>query len=557
MWILDLNPFPEFSQPGSIVLEKGKVYILGRYKPQVDNDKFDDSSNTCKIILSKSIKVSSIQFEILLKDDDSVQFTNKGGRVCKNNEGKLIKMNDQLIIDTYMAFKLKISTESIKIFLHKVDAIVISKGLKNKFDDVNIIQKLSDSNKLQNIDEILVNGKLKRIINLDKWIEVLKLESWIKNGNLSKIIIPETWSSEKEDLIGINFPKIEEIEPFHRNSSLISRPAIRTQKKSQLDDIFDDLENDDSLEIYNSQISLQNPKKGTNINNNSNTVVDTLLLNPKKAIKIDKSIHSEDSEIINLTGLNDKPKTFKLPNEEDRISKDMKHKLVINSCIEPDKKRIKTTKSKLKSSVSIEDAFKQAKQKKLDQNIKDQELIESASKDINHKIKIKKFNISFETFNKPKIYSNYKLSMEDNPQWDNRVNYSKFSKTTNWNNNPILNSCMKTIKLKNSHYKSNEIQTNLQQNDDMIIPELDAMFEDVKLGTSTKVIRDIQFSGTHKRPRTTLFVDSEAEEEEVEGEDSSQSVIISSSYSNIGNIYKDHSDEEDYDDIPAFKSRKR
>lgn len=564
MWIVDVQlPLDgnESTPKGlkSIVLNKGKVYKVGR-------------SIDCDISLNLK-KVSRFQTNIEVLNDGSLKLLNIGHATWIYNHNKELKgsCNDSLILTTNTLLKLRSSNWQFEFF--RVNDFQISESLK----DAVHLDFLNISNDLE-YNEIKKNGLVEKIENVNEWIEKIKLKRWEKIGGLAKYIIPKTEKDvieirddDDEDDDGdervVNDDKINllkeqleakseenliDIEPFH--SQLTQREAKRN-RKSQLERMFDEMDDLDDLDTYASQSV---PKEKSQITNNQSSPINSLdmsRLSLKRNTGVEHKAPAKKQKIM------------------ENIDEEMEPNVLVNNSTNnllliKDKNSIKSPTSTLNND-KLTEIFKKTKQMKINKDIEDEKLIKSSL----NKVKIKKIHVNLQSNDKnnPKIYSNYNLSYGNNPQWENRLNYSKFIKSTNGNYNPIMDSTIKTVKFKNSNYKSNEVQVNLEQNND-IIQELDAMFSN-------------NIPKTRKRRRENrLFVDSDDNEDDNEEDDYNFSNIsninnreslniqnnISPAYHDLStssllisrnkptnNITNYNSYNNDEDDTPVFKSRRR
>ncbi|KGK35276.1 hypothetical protein JL09_g5574, partial [Pichia kudriavzevii] len=185
-------------------------------------------------------------------------------------------------------------------------------------------------------------------------------------------------------------------------------------------------------------------------------------------------------------------------------------------------KRLKSGLMKQETPISsndkLTDIFKKTKRLKLNKLGEEEKLMHEASK---HKAKVTPFKLKILDRANPRVYTNYNTSLVSEPSWQDRLNYSNFKKNIGSSSyNPIMDSTIKTIRLKCSNYKSNEYQVNLDQNDDMI-PDLDVMFDgavrnrDLANSKPNALISssNIPFANSHKRRREpALFVESDYED---------------------------------------------
>lgn len=491
MWIIDLQlPLDEIRPPTgaqSRVLERNLLYELGRYP---------DS----KIWLNLQ-KVSRHQSNIEVLDDDTVKFSNVGNATWifgeKEEELKGGK-KDVVILKTNTTFKLRSVNWKLQFF--KVPDFQISPILKSKVNDLKFINVSNDLTE----DSILINGAVKKIKNMDDWIKKMNSKSWETTGQLNRYIVPELEPEylaldEDSDISPIEktparedeeTDKLIEIKPFY--TQLSNREAKRS-RKSQLERMFDEMDDLDDLETYTSQ-STQKAKTQPK---ESKPASPTPL--PVESVNEDLSNLSLKRKITAETQPSVKKVKLSITSDVETIKETMKESLNVPAIA------VKV-QSSTQGGNRLAEMFKKTKQMKMDKLSEEEKMVNDVSKQPSNMVKIKKFQVNLQqNGTNPKVYSNYKMSYGSNPKWENRLNYSKFTKSTNGvDYNPIMDSTIKTVKFKNSNYKSNEIQVNLDQHDDMI-PELDNMFPE----ENSKAI------STRKRRRENmLFVDSDDEEEE-------------------------------------------
>lgn len=573
MWIVDIQlPLDgnELSPKGlkSIILNKGKVYKVGR-------------SIDCDISLNLK-KVSRLQTKIEVLSDGSLKLLNIGHATWIYNDNREFKgsSNDPLVLTKNTLLKLRSSNWQFEFF--KINDFQISRSL---YDIIDI--GLSDiSNELE-YNQVKINGFIEKIENVNKWLEKIKSKKWEKSGGLAKYIIPET----VKDIIEINDDdnkaekkekekkaddvknidenpeaKLEEnmieIKPFH--SQLTQREAKR-KRKSQLQKMFDEMDDIDDLETYASQgVS----KEKSQIENDQSSPINSLDISK---LSLKRNNESENKILAKKQKITD--------NTEEAFESSVSIKNPTNKLLSIKDNNSINFSTSISNNNKLTEMFKKTKQIKIKKDLEDEKLINSH----HNKVKIKKIHVNLQSgeVDNPKIYSNYKLSYGDNPQWKNRLNYSKFIKSTNGNYNPIMDSTIKTVKFKNSNYKSNIVQVNLEQNND-IIQELDDMFSN-------------NIPKTRKRKRENkLFVDSDDNDDNNEDNDTNFSVTsninnrelfnvqnnmsspyydsrnksLSTSSSSlltpknkpinlINNYNNNYNNNNDEDDTPVFKSRRR
>lgn len=547
MWIVDVQLPLDGSESistgsKSISLKEGATYTIGR-------------SADCDIVLNLK-KVSRLQTEIQVLDDQHLKLSNKGHATWVYGPGKELKggCNDSLVLTKRTVLKLRSSDWKFELF--KVDTLQVSPLLKKKLHNIEFIHASSE---LRDFNSVFLNGELRYIKDPETWIKKLNSKDWERTGGLAKLIIPDTESEKpiinidddfneggQKVLVpttkkkGTDFETVD-IKPFH--SQLTYREAKRS-RKSQLERMFDEMDDMDDLETYTSQ-SIQK--------NEVNEIPSTIITN---------SLKKPNTTSINLQTVN-----------KDLSRLDLKRSLTPEETAIPSKKpKLSSTPTLPPSNDHLAEVFKKTKQMKMEKISEEEKLLNSIQKKENdpNVIKIKRFQVNLHGGSNPKLYSNYRMAYGSDPRWENRLNYSKFVKTTNGSDyNPIMDSTIKTVKFKNSNYRSNELQVNLNQNDD-IIPELDSMFGD----TTTTSAPPVQFSGHKRRRDTMLFVDSDEEDSlaihthepnrgnsAFDDENRNVSAVgmsfgntFSNDHPNLHDSYQIHNDD---DDTPVFKSRRR
>lgn len=556
MWIADYQPClknnvgvsPKIS---SMLLKKGSVYSIGR---QASND-----------ICVDHPKVSRSQVKLKVNADGKMEISNIGhaSLTC----GKRIldgKQESPYIINTSTIVKIKVANDW-KIVLRNMEDITVSKYIYQK---ISSILSLDFSNELKD-NEIIIGNSKELIENMELWIDTLLDQEWEKCGGLSKIIIPKTTKDfkvgEKKES---QTDKMIEVMPMSPDSqySLMNRSSKRT-RKSQLQSVFDEFENLDDSSLVNSTTSTP---KYTYASQN------TFRLKKSQLTQFFDDM-DESEPILNSNGKQKENLDFKKAHIENEVKDPEKSK-------ELDMENVGETMSnlsikrpievspgfpakKLKSShpkEALVDVFKKTKQIKIDRMEKEKELINSIKAN-NEVAKVTKFKVIRKAVN-PHVYSGHKIIYNNDPKWENRLNYSKFSKINNTSQyNPILDSTIKTVKFKSSSYKSNERQINLFQNEYMI-PELDTMFE-TRPRQSQIITRNIEFENRKREP--TLFVDSDYEDTQYNTKESSgypslRTSEISNFHTKIGSMpdttaratqLPTHTLEDD--ETPIFRSRRR
>ncbi|TID28273.1 hypothetical protein CANINC_002586 [Pichia inconspicua] len=502
MWIADYqiswkdnagNPSDDSSKMRSILLRKGNLYTIGRQA----------SSDICV----DHPKVSRSQVELKVNAEGDLEIKNIGhaSLSCGKTtiEGKTEKPH---LLTSSSVFKLK-AAKDWKIVFHKLEDITVSKYVYEKvFKTINLDYKDDLSN-----NEVLIGNIKNSIDNVDTWIDTLLSRQWEKSGGIARIILPQSKQCEPKTLSKKDslMKKMVEVTPMSQDSpySLLNRSSKRT-RKSQLQSVFDDLEN---LEDSSSSTSTKSTQKYTIASQNT--------MRSKKSQLTQFFDDMDESEpILNTNSI---PKQdFNLKDEQpDRIDGgkdervlDLENTTISNTSL-PIKRPVEVSSGfpakKLKSvkpKEALVDIFKKTKQMKIERLEKENELIDSMKN--SNGAKVSKFKVVRNVIN-PQVYSGHKVMYNNDPKWENRLNYSKFSKiNNNTNYNPILDSTIKTVKFRSSNYKSNERQANLFQNDDMIA-EIDTLFES-RHRKSDMSSRNRELGNRKKEP--TLFVDSDYED---------------------------------------------
>jgi hypothetical protein len=576
MWIIDVQlPLDGSSEiptgMKSILLQHGVTYKLGR-------------ATDCQISLNLK-KVSRYQTELKVDEKtDNLIVTNVGHATWIYGNSKEFKGNNPnpLILKKDASLKLRSSNWKFDVF--KVPDLKVSARLKALLDNSFPL----DADKSLKDDYVLINNESKRVLFPTLWINKLKTNEWETRGRLAKYFIPETEEipidvNENDDIKrnkslkednsavrtknGIIYDNMIDIKPISPTSqfSLDNQPVKRS-RKSQLERIFDEMDDLDDLESYTSQSTQQ---------------MET----------VDEKRPQELKEAENQP-----TPSLSTPVEEmnDNLSNLSLKRAASLQTIE-EQNQVKKLKSESKNAGhndsfdGLADIFKKTKQLKMDKLAKQEKIVQSVERKPNSNVRIKKFQVKIQNNSNPQVYSNYKMSYGVDPKWENRLNYSKFKKVSNGNNyNPVMDSTIKTIKFKNSNYKSNELQVNLNQNDDMI-PELDNIFSNDRSGYVNENSNGMPLTTSIPRKRrreATLFVESDYEgtqendtndpfHETAEfGSDTNKKVPseinvyntntinsrknreIQSRFSNQHSFNNDNDDDDD-GDTPVFKSRRR
>lgn len=564
MWIVDVQlPLDntDLASTGtrSIPLKKGVTYKLGR-------------SDDCDIPLNLR-KVSRLQTEMVVLDDRRLRLMNKGHATWVYGSGKELKggCNDSLTLAKNTVLKLRSSDWKFEFF--RVGDLKVSAMLKAKIQNIDFIQV---SPELKQLESVLINGTIERIKHPDAWAKKLSSRDWETTGGLADCLIPEVEHSNTVINLDDEIPEDEiakekkgdsmakttttnkkdigivDIKPFPLQ--LTNREAKRS-RKSQLEKMFDEMDDLDDLETYTSQSTQKNkvsetPSVSTNI---------SIATPPKTSSTTGSTLNtvSKDLSKLNL-------KRSATPEETNVPSK--KSRVTSSKSLSP---------NPTPSNAHLAEVFKRTKQMKMDKISEDEKLLHTLQGRNNDSsvVKIKKFQVNLQGGSNPKVYSNFRMAYGSDPRWENRLNYSKFAKTTTGSEyNPIMDSTIKTVKFKNSNYKSNELQVNLNQHDD-IIPELDSMFGD----GSAAAPPSEQFPSRKRRRETTLFVDSDDEgSQAIDAHESFRDIVTS--HNNVKDTpslttnfdkrktfpvdhrnFRDNysANEGDDDDTPVFKSRRR
>ncbi|KAG0690441.1 hypothetical protein C6P40_002934 [Pichia californica] len=596
MWIIDIPLSCDEVSDGyrSLVLKRGKTYSLGR---SPDNDLHVNLK-----------KVSRLQMNMKVLDDNTLEISNVGQATWFDNEKRELKGGHEttFFLTKDNILKLKSSFWKFKIFI--INDFQISKSLNDEIgcDFFDVSDNLE-------YDFINLNGIIGKIKQLSQWIDKMKKKEWNVNGKLNIYITPQIETQvvnldddmtdnetndenveeekkspieEKEiddDLVMFENEEklkskmeneitkkpsidIPEVAPFY--SQLSNRKSVRS-KKSQLTRMFDEIDDLEDLETYTSQATQKALSQTTqNKPLNSTNIPKTFNLIQEEEEKEEE----EPSQLLDISRLSLKRT---IPTENDTPSKKLKPLLELRN--EENKNKLDKPDGIIKENSSLNftsknngpnklaEIFKKTKQIKIDKILADEKLINSPL----NSVKIKKFQLNLQPKNtiNPKVYSNYNLSFGDNPQWENRLNYSKFMKSTS-GYNPIMDSTIKTVKFKNSNYKSNEVQVNLEQNNDMI-PELDVMFPSESHNTRKRrreqtlfvdsdddVFEEVQTIRTINTPRNRIN-DKLDGYENISNSRNQSSLPASSNRKQHRTIDIGDDDIDNDDDIPVFKSRRR
>lgn len=574
MWIVDVQlPLDASSNSPkgwrSIVLEDGRTYKLGR-------------GADCDISVNLK-KVSRIQTLISIDEPSGdLSLKNVGHATWIYDKGEELKggCNDSIVLSRNTSLKLRSTDWKFDVF--KLPAFKISSRIGSSLHD-SIHIKVDDT---LDDDHAYVGDDCVKIKSATQWIKLLQSRDWETKGGLAGYVIPDyERETEKENMTirsmddagscitktvpeiidlesvpesqaisKIGIPLDVEIKPItsEHHYSLANRLS-RKNRKSQLDRYFDEMDDLDDLDTYTSQ-------------NTQPTTKFSQLTQPLPIVEETKKAFSKlDLNSASKRDMDSEPEAA-----ERKVKK-----------IKP----IPKHESDTLPGNMLADIFKMTKKIKMDKISRDEQLLQTVNSGVNA-VKTKKFQVKFENRDNPKIYSGYKMSYKNDPTWENRLNFSKFTKINNGDNyNPIMDSTIKTVKFKNSKYKSNELQVNLNQNDDMI-PDLDAVLSPNAREPSTASTQS--FSTSRKRRREpTLFVESDYEDTQLNdrNESSYESALMNTNHtannrnpdndtsSNKEPLIDSHSDscrskgfykisgntedDADDDDTPVFKSRRR
>ncbi|GMM46512.1 hypothetical protein DAPK24_030870 [Pichia kluyveri] len=536
MWIIEYGVNSKDGSTGNtraIVLKPDRAYTLGR------SPECDISVDIMKVSRNQCIfQTSTI--------DDSLSFLNKGHARWIDSLGNEINGShkEYLKIDTNVSYKLRSINWEFKLI-----KISIVNSFKISGDIEKLINGVIDVEMDTGIPNgmVMINGENMKIKDVQGWIGKLRDRQWD--------IIGDFKGYEKENSINLDIDSDSDVDMGEIESILEPEVEKKHVNKSIMVDVkpfTDIIDNNINTQLYES--------------NNRST---------KRSQKSQMEKFLDDWDEM------DDLDSYKSSNEKinEKINeKSIEEKIIVNKPIIPLKRGIiekDTLKKKIHSSVKNNDNLTNMfKQTKIIKMANEEKLMNSLEKPLsNELIKIKKFqvNIGNNTSNNPRIYSNYQMLYGSNNDWKDRLNYSKFNKVSNGADyNPIMDSTIQTIKMKSANYKSNEVQVNLYQNDDMIIPELDDVFNENR-GGNKKEFR--------KRKReTTLFIESDYEDDgdnignantKLNNIQEIQTLRSRRNRSTKGmeslpkqenffndetNSYDNHNDD---DDTPVFKSRRR
>ena len=531
-------------------LKTDKLYHIGRER-------------TCDIIVNFP-KISRRHLEVIAASDGSVSVKNCGRIPMTDNKGGVLDPNgasNSFQNTTQLNFKHKEFHWFIR--LRKLPDIKVSSIIGGRINDwigLQIDPELStDSVKIDNI--------VKKIENVDEWISKLNDKRLARRGELYKNILPQTVEavqevisdSEADDEGYIeDVPNMIEVKPYRmsqpelRNSSVsqspstqsqYSRPAKRGGVKSQLEMYLDESDDSDEPNEEESNRVINKPPAESCIDLSTATKMDTSTYKEAHSLATDEN-ETVQSVQKNLAGLNLRRK---LSTEHEASPSPKKMKI----------EETKTTDVLSKNNKSLADVFKRTKQMKIEKLAQDEQLVNSIdNKNGTNAVKVKRFVLSINNWENPKIYTNFKRSFESDPRWENRLNYSKFVKKTNGSDyNPIMDSTIKTVRMKSSNYKSNEMQVNLDQDDD-IMPELDVLFDKFKNPQPPKMQQPDPSNSRKRRREPTLFVESDYEDTQpASAYDSPNSERTEEQSIAIG--HTDNKQTEEYSKVPQITAARR
>lgn len=518
MWLIEVQvPLEEGSSDMSLscfCLKSNQPYVIGRER-------------MCDVVVDFP-KISRKHLEIQTQND-GLSVRNCGRINMTDNHGRILGPNKVITDGWHDVTQLNFNHKGFSWFirLRKLPHVKVSQNIFDKLEPwigLEVDPSLS-------LDHVRIDNVSKQVANLEEWLKMVNSKRLAAKGELYKNIIPKTVDTlqevvsnseaEVEDEGYIkDIPSMVDVKPYktvlpktqnftstnqvNQIQSQTSRPARRGGVKSQLELYLDESEDsDEPIEEESNQVIMDGGKK-TNI----------ILSQATKATNIHAKEEQESASAV--LGM--------MKNVEQNLADlNLKRPLDEKIDLEPPAKK-PDTKEKMISSgnnKSLADVFKKTKQMKMERLAQDEELVKCFDKNrLQTNVKVKKFSLSISSSENPKIYTNYRRSYESDPKWENRLNYSKFVKRTNGSDyNPIMDSTIKTVRLRSSNYKSNEMQVNLEQDDD-IMPDLDILFDKFKNPTyplPNRQINESQISNKinpkkRRREPATLFVESDYED---------------------------------------------
>lgn len=570
MWIVDCPVKQGGPQICSYVIsKKGKSYIFGSKK---GNLKGLDIPIITELVISRrqlEFKLDSINDWILAQNigSRSMYLRRDGEKDCqllaaKSPDYETIKRNSVFYkkdSDSIIELKLK------KINIHE---IFINKRVNDILGDELVTLFGFNVNVNLTNDEIILNGKISRIKDVDSWMNILLKCKWKTEGGLDGYLIPEVENCEI-----IEIPATDDDDGLS-DHEIISPPPPPPPMNMEIEHKINDDNNFVSMDppLYiNSQIS-----QGTQIKTESQQqesllgliMADDEELRLKPRRRKTKKKNVQESQIKDTP-----PPIIEIKNDEIvELNKDMDNLSVKKRTPEELPHESKRAKIEKKPTTSLVENIIKAREMKLERIKKDNELMEIGSK-IN--VKVSKFQIKLTSHGESTLFQT--SNTFDKPEWENRVNFSKFQKRS-MGYNPVMDSTIQYITMKSSKYNSTTAQCDATRHEYLFenenIPVFDNEFGDSNSNSNGRGAYANKRTRNTIKPSETgpsLFVPSEDESEDdtqfiSRGSSSrvERQSTITESFSKRKttppkikmSILSEEDNSED-DDVPVFKAQKR
>lgn len=542
MWVIDCPLKQGKTEKCSYIISKiGKSYVFGSSKGSLkDLD--------IPVVTDLALSRRQLEFKISPNGSDLMAI-NTGARTfnLKLKEGKEIKLpykskdwitltDDCCMYKDYTGNSMKIELE----FKHlKVKSVSVSSYCSKKFGKLMKNFEFRVDNRLSD-NEIEMDGIVYKVTDIEKWTKRLLKGDWKTEGGIDHYIIPSVEPVHEV----VEIPDSEEDESGHE---LIILPPPQHQQVTDLNRKADDIttpgdaagDNDFIIVPPPSHTQSRIQKKGDVAKSETQSIL-TLLMQDEEELKTQPRKRKSKKKSNDLTQAPSQEDTATQKDFQIEIKKEVEPeaegKLIINNDetkgLETEIENSKIAKRPIEDSVpvgakrmktnnNLVGTLLKARELKIEKNKKEEKLIQAGSKS---DVKVTKFKvISVKNDFLPKISS---LSIQDKPEWKDRVNYSKFKKVNKYN--PVLDSTIQYIKMRSSKYRSTDTQMDSNRHEYLLeeneILAFDNEFEDTQNRGAYKLKRRNQHdspvaqTGLKKPHKVTssLFVPSDDENEDYE-----------------------------------------
>lgn len=471
MWIIDCpikQGDPEIQS--YVISNRNKSYIFGSKK---GNLKDLDIPIITELVLSRrqlEFKLDSNTGWLLAKNIGSRSIFLREEGFDDFSEQLPVKSPTWRKVKTNSVFYKKDSTNIIELIATKLDVkdITINARVNSILGDEFVSTFEFHVNKKLANDEIVINDKISKIKEVSTWLNQLLECKWKVNGGLANYLVPEIENCEV-----IEIPPSDNDE-YMNADDLISPPPLSQQKKHNITPDVDEFVSMTPPLNINSQMSLPTQAKREQDSLLGMIMADDedLRSQPRRR-KTKKKKMKEEPEI---------KKTLPVVSEETSIANDeivdlkehmdnLSVKKRPTEEIPIDNKRVKIEKQ----STSLVDNIIKVREMKLERIKKDNELMKIGSESA---VKVSKFQVKLLFDQQPTCKLNSSFT---NPEWQNRVNFSKFQKSST-GYNPVMDSTIEYIKMKSSNYNSTSAQSDAHRHEYLLendnIPVFDNEFGD-------------------------------------------------------------------------------